>query len=180
MAHIYGPPDTEGRGATVSLNLLDPRGDVIDERIVSRDSSALGISLRTGCFCNPGAGEAAFSIDPSALRGLERTRDGTVDDYLARSGFPPEALCALGGSVVQPGRRRRFPHLRRRRLPRPDSYGRGSQPATALLRFPSRTMLGAVEQARVRRRPARPVPLGARRAHRGKGPPGLLNGKVRP
>ncbi|MFH8462424.1 aminotransferase class V-fold PLP-dependent enzyme [Streptomyces sp. NPDC017991] len=88
LARIYGPPGTEGRGATVSLNLLDPHGEVIDERIVSRDSSALGISLRTGCFCNPGAGEAAFSIDSSALRGLELTRDGTVDDYLALLGLP--------------------------------------------------------------------------------------------
>ncbi|KPI32863.1 Cysteine desulfurase [Actinobacteria bacterium OV320] len=88
MARIYGPPNTEGRGATVSLNLLDSQGDVIDERVVSRDSSALGISLRTGCFCNPGVGEAAFSIGSSALRGLELTRDGTVDDYLALLGLP--------------------------------------------------------------------------------------------
>lgn len=88
MAHLYGPSGTGGRGATVSLNLLDPRGQVIDERIVSRDSSALGISLRTGCFCNPGAGEAAFSIDPTALRGLQLTPGGTVDDYLAQLRLP--------------------------------------------------------------------------------------------
>ncbi|MEU0072034.1 hypothetical protein ABZ027_21150 [Streptomyces sp. NPDC006332] len=64
------------------------RGQVIDERPVSRDSTARGISLRTGCFCNPGAGEAAFGVDPSALRGLSPSPDGTVDDYLAGLGLP--------------------------------------------------------------------------------------------
>ncbi|MFF0162462.1 aminotransferase class V-fold PLP-dependent enzyme [Streptomyces sp. NPDC005263] len=88
LARLYGPLGTDLRGATISLNLLDPRGQVIDERAVSRDSTARGISLRTGCFCNPGAGEAAFGVGPSALRGVSLSPDGTVDDYLAGLGLP--------------------------------------------------------------------------------------------
>ena len=71
---------------------------VIDERAVSRDASAAGISLRTGCFCNPGAGEAAFALSPRNLRGARRALSGgrgahSVDDYLSIVGLP------TGGAV---------------------------------------------------------------------------------
>jgi selenocysteine lyase/cysteine desulfurase len=98
VAELYGPPTGVGRGGTVALNFLDPDGRVIDERAVSRDSSAAGISLRTGCFCNPGAGEAAFGLTRQDLRGagraLSRRRiTGAVDDYLSLIGLP------TGGAV---------------------------------------------------------------------------------
>jgi selenocysteine lyase/cysteine desulfurase len=88
LARVYGPPGTDGRGGTVALNLLDPSGAVIDERIVARDSAARAISLRTGCFCNPGTGEAAFALDRRTLDGAVRTATGTIDDYLGRLGLP--------------------------------------------------------------------------------------------
>jgi selenocysteine lyase/cysteine desulfurase len=88
QVRIYGPPDTARRGGTVALNLLDPEGRVIDERVVARDSAARRISLRTGCFCNPGTGEAAFAIDRDTLGGAVRTTTGTIDDYLGRLGLP--------------------------------------------------------------------------------------------
>ncbi|MEU6854257.1 aminotransferase class V-fold PLP-dependent enzyme [Actinacidiphila alni] len=88
MVRIYGPRDTAGRGGTVALNLLGADGRVIDERIVGRDSAARGISLRTGCFCNPGTGEVAFAIDRDVLGGAVRTTTGTIDDYLGRLGLP--------------------------------------------------------------------------------------------
>jgi selenocysteine lyase/cysteine desulfurase len=62
MARIYGPASTRDRGGTVAFNLLDPGGRIIDERAVARDTAAAGISIRTGCFCNPGAGEGAFNL----------------------------------------------------------------------------------------------------------------------
>ncbi|HET6230426.1 MAG TPA: aminotransferase class V-fold PLP-dependent enzyme [Longimicrobiaceae bacterium] len=60
MVRIYGPCTTEGRGATVAFNLLDPDGHVVDFKEVEERSSAAGVSLRTGYFCNPGAAEFAF------------------------------------------------------------------------------------------------------------------------
>jgi selenocysteine lyase/cysteine desulfurase len=40
-------------------------------------AAASGISLRGGCFCNPGATESAFGYDPGDLRRcLESTMDG--------------------------------------------------------------------------------------------------------
>lgn len=61
MVRIYGPADTRDRGGTVAFNLLDPVGRLADERAVARDTAAAGISVRTGCFCNPGASEGPSS-----------------------------------------------------------------------------------------------------------------------
>ncbi|MGW3667907.1 aminotransferase class V-fold PLP-dependent enzyme [Streptomyces sp. NPDC005141] len=84
MVRVYGPEGAAGaaRGGTVALNLLAADGSVIDERVVTRDSAARGISLRTGCFCNPGAGEAAFALPLRRLRSAARRRPGTLEDYL--------------------------------------------------------------------------------------------------
>jgi selenocysteine lyase/cysteine desulfurase len=93
LVRLYGPPDGTARGGTVTFNFLDPGGAVVDERAVARDTSAAGISVRTGCFCNPGAWEHAFGLTGRAVRGT-RWRAfpppdvATVDDYLERAGLP--------------------------------------------------------------------------------------------
>lgn len=88
MVRIYGPADTGRRGGTVAFNFLDPDGVVMDERLVAAESAAAGISLRTGCFCNPGAGEGAFGIELPILRRLFRTRLATVEEYVTALGLP--------------------------------------------------------------------------------------------
>jgi selenocysteine lyase/cysteine desulfurase len=88
MTRVYGPRDCRGRGATVAFNFLDTRGAVVDERAVARDTSAAGISVRTGCFCNPGAGERAFGLTRRTLRGMRRRDLTTMDDYLELTGLP--------------------------------------------------------------------------------------------
>ena len=55
---------------------------IIDERLVEAQAAAAGISLRTGCFCNPGAGEMAFGIGRSSLRGRIGRRARSIDEYL--------------------------------------------------------------------------------------------------
>ena len=93
MVRIYGPADTLERGGTIALNLLAPDGIPVDERLVASESAAAGISLRTGCFCNPGAGEGAFEITDEQLAGSTDWGTRTVDDYLDRIGLP------TGGAV---------------------------------------------------------------------------------
>jgi molybdenum cofactor sulfurtransferase len=68
LAEVYGPHTTDRRGGTIALNFFDPHGSMIDERVVDQRASAMGLSLRTGCFCNPGAGEAAFHLSKETLR----------------------------------------------------------------------------------------------------------------
>ena len=59
MVRIYGPVTTAGRGGTIALNFYDPDGHLLDYRRVEELAGRQGISLRTGCFCNPGVGETA-------------------------------------------------------------------------------------------------------------------------
>jgi selenocysteine lyase/cysteine desulfurase len=87
-ATIYGPRELERRGATVAFNFLDPDGRIVDERYVDRIARRHNISLRTGCFCNPGAGEVAFTIARETLVGGEFGERMTLDDYLRVIGLP--------------------------------------------------------------------------------------------
>ena len=89
---VYGPATWDRRGGTIAFNFLHPDGRVVDERLVDRVAAAHNISLRTGCFCNPGTGEVAFSITEEML--AEEFEDGMIlDDYIARVGLP------TGGAV---------------------------------------------------------------------------------
>ncbi|HEX6749127.1 MAG TPA: aminotransferase class V-fold PLP-dependent enzyme [Longimicrobium sp.] len=72
LARIHGPVDGRERGGTVALNVLDAKGRVIDYRIVEARAREAGISLRGGCFCNPGAAEHAFGF---AAEDAERAWD---------------------------------------------------------------------------------------------------------
>jgi selenocysteine lyase/cysteine desulfurase len=88
MARIHGPASTRDRGGTVAFNLLDPGGRVVDERAVARATAAAGISIRTGCFCNPGAGEGAFQLTKADWRRALRGRARTLDQYVDLLGLP--------------------------------------------------------------------------------------------
>jgi selenocysteine lyase/cysteine desulfurase len=67
LARIYGPRSTDRRGGTVTFNFYDRAGQPIDHRLVEEQASAANISLRTGCFCNPGGGEIALGITGTEL-----------------------------------------------------------------------------------------------------------------
>jgi molybdenum cofactor sulfurtransferase len=62
MVRIYGPVTTNNRGGTITLNLYDPYGHLFDYRRVEELAGEERISLRTGCFCNPGLGESAEGL----------------------------------------------------------------------------------------------------------------------
>ena len=83
VARIYGPIDMNARGGTVALNLYDSQGDPIDHRLVEEKANAWKISLRTGCFCNPGAGEVAMGLERDEIVGcLARAEDRmTLDQF---------------------------------------------------------------------------------------------------
>ncbi|MEP7364733.1 MAG: aminotransferase class V-fold PLP-dependent enzyme [Acidobacteriota bacterium] len=76
MVRIYGPATTEARGGTVTLNLYDPEGHLLDYRRVEELAGEARISLRTGCFCNPGAGECAEGLTEDDMRAGFELGDG--------------------------------------------------------------------------------------------------------
>ena len=67
VLRIYGPIDTDMRGGTLTMNFFDPQGQYFDHRLVELEAGQHNISLRTGCFCNPGGGEIALNISKPEL-----------------------------------------------------------------------------------------------------------------
>ena len=68
MSHVilYGPHDLTARGGTIAFNVHGVPYAKVERRV--REA---GISIRGGCFCNPGAAECAFGIVAEAhLKGM--------------------------------------------------------------------------------------------------------------
>ncbi len=85
LARIYGPHSTRRRGGTVTFNFYDPNGRPLDHRVVEARANDANISLRTGCFCNPGGGEIALGITGTELATCfqqpEHETRLTIDDF---------------------------------------------------------------------------------------------------
>jgi molybdenum cofactor sulfurtransferase len=98
LVRLYGPTDDVDRGGTIPFNLLDPTGGVVDFRAVEAAAAERGISLRTGCFCNPGASETARGLtEPEMERVFAFGRQPGVDEL--RRLLPGRALGAVRVSV---------------------------------------------------------------------------------
>ena len=102
LVQIYGPCSTEGRGGTVAFSMYDRDGRPIDDLRVEELASSADISLRTGCFCNPGAGEIALQLSAKLLRKwfghnspvpYEQFRDQV---HLEQGRFPSAIRVSLG------------------------------------------------------------------------------------
>ncbi len=101
LIHLYGPPDTHMRGGTITVNFYDRHGRLFDYRDVEAAANALNISLRTGCFCNPGAGEQAHGLTAAELADCFRREERmTFEDFVtAMSGKVDDAVGAVRISV---------------------------------------------------------------------------------
>ena len=104
MVRIYGPLTAECRGGTVTLNLYDPDGHLLDYRRIEELASAQHISLRTGCFCNPGAGETAEGLtEEDMLAGIAAGDDVNLPRFVQiiqhRGGKSAGAIRASLGMV---------------------------------------------------------------------------------
>jgi selenocysteine lyase/cysteine desulfurase len=86
FVRVYGPREHYDRGGTVTFNLLDRDGIPLPYESVEALARRRGISVRGGCFCNPGASETAFAFVPErAALALEETRrDGWSTPEFAR------------------------------------------------------------------------------------------------
>jgi selenocysteine lyase/cysteine desulfurase len=70
IVRVLGPTKTDRRGGTIALNFYDPEGTIIPDRRVEELAHDANISLRTGCFCNPGAGEIAHGLTSQDMRAV--------------------------------------------------------------------------------------------------------------
>lgn len=84
MIQIYGPKDTQDRGGTIIFNLLDPEGQIVAYEAIEQEAGRHKISLRTGCFCNPGIDEANNCLMPDELADFFKMREkGNYKDMIA-------------------------------------------------------------------------------------------------
>ena len=95
LVRLYGPVTARGRGGTVAFNLYDANGGVVDHQTVDALASQRNISLRTGCFCNPGAGEVALGLTEDQLTRCFRDADDRMDREDLMRCINPES----GGAV---------------------------------------------------------------------------------
>jgi molybdenum cofactor sulfurtransferase len=85
LVRVYGPTTLDRRGGAVAVNFYDSDKKALDHRFIEQQANEASISLRTGCFCNPGAGEIALGISRLELD-VCFTQPGneerlTVDDF---------------------------------------------------------------------------------------------------
>jgi molybdenum cofactor sulfurtransferase len=67
LVHLHGPKNMAQRGGTLAMNFYDPAGRPFDVYRLEQRANRARISLRTGCFCNPGANEIAHNLPAPAL-----------------------------------------------------------------------------------------------------------------
>lgn len=96
---LYGATSIDNRGGTVAFNLAAPDGSLIDHEVVDHRASEQRISLRTGCFCNPGAGELAFDLSRDDITACLTSEPGrmTYDEF--RHCIDPKAAGAVRASL---------------------------------------------------------------------------------
>ncbi|MBC7902924.1 MAG: aminotransferase class V-fold PLP-dependent enzyme [Gemmatimonadaceae bacterium] len=75
LIRAYGTQNRD-RGGTILFNILHQSGNPQPLEIVEEHAMRRGISLRTGCFCNPGVDETINQHDPTRQRGAIRISAG--------------------------------------------------------------------------------------------------------
>jgi selenocysteine lyase/cysteine desulfurase len=101
LVRLYGPAGNEARGGAVAVNFFDRAGQVIDHPVIEREAGRRRISLRTGCFCNPGGNETALGLSQDELiRCLPGSEERlTPEDFSLCLGRRPGAVRASLGIV---------------------------------------------------------------------------------
>ena len=80
---IYGPITTERRGGTIAFNFCDPSGIVLDCYAIQEDANQHQLSVRSGCFCNPGVREIALGLAREDLASVFRHKERmTYEQFL--------------------------------------------------------------------------------------------------
>ncbi len=104
LLRIYGPTSCTRRGGTVSFNVLDRTGAVSPFEEVVAFAASRDVSVRGGCFCNPGCEEAALRVQPQRARTCRRGLRGNYSPagFRACRGGPTGAVRASLGIPTIP------------------------------------------------------------------------------
>ena len=81
IVRILGPNSGYRRGGTVTIDVFGEDGVIIQPGLVERLANLARISIRSGCFCNPGDSEMLF---PEAWKDIRQILTNTGDVLKAR------------------------------------------------------------------------------------------------
>lgn len=84
MTRVFGPLECrENVGGTIILNFFNPDGALVPSEIIESRANKEMISLRSGCFCNPGIDEVNNCISSDELAKYFTSRDhGNYEDHI--------------------------------------------------------------------------------------------------
>ncbi|MCB0044531.1 MAG: aminotransferase class V-fold PLP-dependent enzyme [Caldilineaceae bacterium] len=84
LLRVHGPATVDRRGGTITATFYGADGRGMDEQRIEELANYAGISLRTGCFCNPGAGEIAHGLTAEEMAAFFQSGDHISFDELRR------------------------------------------------------------------------------------------------
>ncbi|MEI7735530.1 MAG: aminotransferase class V-fold PLP-dependent enzyme [Ferruginibacter sp.] len=82
LIHIFGPANSLNRGSTIIMNFFDSNENKIDVTIIEQLANERKISIRMGCFCNPGIDEITNCITSDELSVFYSSRDDAKYDKI--------------------------------------------------------------------------------------------------
>ncbi|NOX61193.1 MAG: aminotransferase class V-fold PLP-dependent enzyme [Chloroflexi bacterium] len=101
LIQLYGPRDAERRGGVIAFNIVDPNGRLVPYQQVEAEANEARISIRSGCFCNPGAGEYSLTHTADEIRACVEgaSREGAFDIDAFRACLGEKATGAVRASL---------------------------------------------------------------------------------
>lgn len=84
LIQILGAPDANKRGATIAMQFYNKEGNTIPYLAIEKEANKRMISLRSGCFCNPGIDETVNHIEKEKLKSYFATHtDWDIDEMMS-------------------------------------------------------------------------------------------------
>ncbi|MCB9233532.1 MAG: aminotransferase class V-fold PLP-dependent enzyme [Bacteroidia bacterium] len=84
VVRVFGPPNRQETGGTFIMNFFDANGKVLPFEDIEEKANQRGISIRSGCFCNPGIDEINNCLSTEEIARYFTSRDrGNYRDMIA-------------------------------------------------------------------------------------------------
>lgn len=109
LIRIFGPKDMKLKGGTIIFNVSDPEGHVFPFEGVEQQANTALISLRTGCFCNPGIDEINYCVTVEEMaKYFSSRKTGNMHDMFEFLGYMRGAIRISVGIPTTMGDIERF------------------------------------------------------------------------
>lgn len=82
LIQVFGPANSEKRGSTIIMNFFDSNENKINVTEIEQRANERNISIRIGCFCNPGIDEITNCITSEELSVFYSSRDDAKYDKI--------------------------------------------------------------------------------------------------